>query len=139
METRIRASIVCVYNDSLLVFKGVDPTSLKTYWFLPGGKIENNESPWSCAEREAFEETGYRIQSLRESETIKEYLHWWDGNQYLCKTFFYRGVLTESWSKPKPVIDADYNKGVEWLNLDAAIASFAYTKEIQEAVIALTR
>ena len=31
------------------------------YWTLPGGHLENNESPYDGAKREVLEETGYIV------------------------------------------------------------------------------
>ncbi len=134
---RERASVVCLYQDKLLVFKGVDPSSKQVYWFLPGGKIEAGEKPWACARREALEETSYRLIIDPNSEVVKSYSHHWDQVQYSCKTFFYRGILAEEYHDPKPVSDADYHHGTFWIPLKSAIEFFAYTKEIQQAVIAL--
>ena len=138
MKLRIRASVVCTHNKTILVFNGVDPSSRQNYWFLPGGKIEEFESPWACAERESFEETGYRVKVIKESEIIKNYVHSWDQTQYSCRTYFYKAILTEEWSAPKAVVDADYNRGAAWIAIDEAIEFFSYCKEIQEAVILLT-
>jgi len=137
MKLRTRTSVICLYQDTLLVFKAVDPTSQQHYWFLPGGKIEDGETPCACVEREALEETGYRIQALQDSEIVKEYSHWWDGQEHACKTFFYKGVLREPWHEPRAVVDAAYNKGATWLPVNEALKFFAYKKEILEAVTAL--
>ena len=139
MKFRNRTSLICLHQDTLLVFKAIDPTSQEHYWFLPGGKIEDDETPWACVEREAVEETGYHIQAVQKSEIIKEYFHWWDGQEHACRTYFYKGLLTEPWHEPRPVVDAAYNKGAVWLPLSEAIAFFAYKKEIQDAVIALSK
>jgi len=134
VRQRLRASVVCVHDEKVLVFKGVDPTSGRNYWFLPGGKVEEDEKPWQCAEREALEETGYRLKVAPQSEVVKDYLHWWDGHQFACTTYFYKGVLTEAWCPPKPVQDASYNQGATWLPVAEALAAFSYTPEIRDAV-----
>jgi len=137
-KKRIRASVVCIHGGRILVFKGIDPHSEETYWFLPGGKIEDGEKPWECAERETFEETGYRVGVIKESEIIKKYEHPWNGENHDCATFFYIGILSEPWRPPVPVHDADYNKGAEWLPLEIALEFFSYKKEIRDAVIELS-
>ena len=110
-QTRIRASLVCLHQNKILVFKGIDPQSKKEYWFLPGGKIEATERPNECAERETFEETGYRVKAISDSEVRSDYLFLWNGIEYNCTTYFYRGDLAEEFHQPKAVNDADYNKG----------------------------
>ena len=57
MELRESAMIKCrgiiIYNGKLLVVDHGD-----TLLALPGGKLENNETPVDCVEREIFEEFG---------------------------------------------------------------------------------
>ena len=137
MVKRIRGSIVCVHNGSLLVFKGVDPDSGKVYWLLPGGAIEPGEKAWECAERETMEETGYRVHVLRDTELKKEYPFTWDKIPYDCTTYFYKGVLKDKFVPPSPVQDVSYNKGAYWLPLTEAEKAFSYNTEIQEAVLRL--
>ena len=49
--------VVTVYKDEfLLCRRGIEPR--KGYWTLPGGYMENGESPQEGALREAFEEAG---------------------------------------------------------------------------------
>jgi 8-oxo-dGTP diphosphatase len=36
------------------------------FWGFPGGKLEEDEDPRHCAEREAFEEIGVRVRALRQ-------------------------------------------------------------------------
>lgn len=139
MKLRIRTSVICLHQDTLLVFKAVDPTSHENYWFLPGGKIEDRETPWACVERETLEETGYCIRAHQDSEIIKEYFHWWDGVENSCKTFFYKGTLVEPWHEPIAVVDAAYNKGAIWLPVKEALEFFTYKKEIHEAVMELIK
>jgi len=38
---------------------------------MPGGKIENGESPVAAAERETLEETGYKVRVLPDTELRK--------------------------------------------------------------------
>lgn len=138
MNLRVRASIVCVHDGKLLVFKGVDPFSKQVYWFLPGGKIEADETPFACAERETLEETGYRVKADLKSEIIKSYRHPWNGSVYDCKTYFYRAHLVGLWHAPTRTDDVDYNLGPAWLPLSQIDGAFGYTPEIHEAVTALS-
>jgi len=139
MKKRIRASIVCIHNNSILVFKGVDPTTGREYWFLPGGSIEAGEKPWQCAEREALEETGYKVKALANTEIKKDYPFDWNGIKYDCTTYFYKGVLAEAFKAPPPVVDAFYNQGAAWLPLSEAAEIFSYTAEIKDAVLLLSK
>lgn len=60
----IRATVVCVHNDSPLLvhqtFKDIG-----NFWSLPGGKVEEGETIFEAAIREAKEETGIKIKPKR--------------------------------------------------------------------------
>jgi 8-oxo-dGTP pyrophosphatase MutT (NUDIX family) len=134
MKKRIRASMVCTFDNKILVFKGIDPYSGKIYWFLPGGSIEPTEKPYQCAERETLEETGYKVKALPETEIVKHYDFTWDNIQYDCTTYFYKGVLQTPLAKPATVKDAEYNKGADWLPIENIEKDFGYTEEIKAAI-----
>ncbi|MFE5319249.1 NUDIX hydrolase [Paenibacillus sp. NPDC056579] len=55
-----RSCAAIISNDSVLMvrqtYKG------ETFWTLPGGRIEQSETPEECAIRETFEETGLEIE-----------------------------------------------------------------------------
>ncbi len=139
MEKRIRASAICLHNDQILLFEAIDPASGQTYWFLPGGKIEVEEKPWACAERETWEETGYLVTARLETEVIKTYEHSWNGSQFLCETYFYRVDLREPWRPVGKIVDATYHKGAMWMDLPLALPEFAYCPEIYASVVELVK
>jgi len=134
MKTRIRTSVVCVHNGQILTFRAVDPTSGQEYFFIPGGKIEEDEEKWKCAERETFEETGYKVRVDRKSELFKEYVFHWDGQDYFCQTSFFKATLLDEKAKPATVNDAAYNKGTRWIPLEQIETVFAYDPVILAAV-----
>jgi 8-oxo-dGTP pyrophosphatase MutT (NUDIX family) len=134
MKRRIRSTAVIVHENKILVFHGIDPTSGKNFYFLPGGEIEANETPVESAARETREETGYKVRIEPKSEVIKNYNFHWNGTDYDCTTYFYRGYLTEKFEAPKPVNDVEYNKGAVWLPVEKINSLFSYTKEICDAV-----
>jgi 8-oxo-dGTP diphosphatase len=45
-------------NDCVLLTRRKSGENLEGYWEFPGGKIEGNETPQECLERELFEELG---------------------------------------------------------------------------------
>ncbi|PKN92958.1 MAG: hypothetical protein CVU42_09090 [Chloroflexi bacterium HGW-Chloroflexi-4] len=47
----------------LLVKRGIDPW--KGHWYMPAGFLEVDEDPEEAAVREAFEETGLKVKTLR--------------------------------------------------------------------------
>lgn len=134
MIYRERASVVVIHNKKILGFHAEDPTTLKKYFFIPGGAIESNESPETCAIRECLEETGYRIQIDQDSELTREYSFHWNGEDFLCKTYFYLGFLTEDFKPPQKVQDAGYHRGADWVPLKQSIETFSYHQDIQWAI-----
>ena len=134
---RHRTSVVCIFDERLLTFFAIDPTSRQEYLFLPGGMIEPGETPVVCAERETFEETGYRVRVDASSEIETHYDFNWDGNLAHCHTYFYRAELAQDFAPPIVVKDADYNHGVVWLPVSEISEKFNYHPLILSSVLAL--
>lgn len=132
MKSRVRTSVVVIQNGKLLTFLAVDPTSGKEYFFLPGGQIEEDETAPDSAERETFEETGYKVKVDPASNTDREYKFFWDGEDYDCLTIFYRAKLASPVASE--VRDADYNKGVHWIPVEDIPKVFNYSAEIRSAL-----
>lgn len=135
-KPRVRTSVVCVHNGKLLCFVAEDPSSKKSYHFLPGGKIESDETAPDAAERETLEETGFRVEVDASSGVDREYTFFWNGEDYDCLTIFYRGRLVSPLQKP--VSDADYHRGVVWVDVPRLPEVFSYSSEILGAVLELT-
>lgn len=132
MKSRVRTSVVVLHMGRILTFKAKDPTSGKEYFFLPGGKIEEDETAPEAAEREAFEETGFQVQVEASSNTDREYIFNWNGEDFNCLTIFYRARLKSSIQTE--VRDADYNLGVYWIPLNEVSTVFNYKAEILSAI-----
>lgn len=133
--SRTRASVVLLHNGKLLTFRAIDPTSGKEYLFLPGGKVEPTETAPEAAERETFEETGFRVRVDEFSAIDREYFFDWNGQTFDCLTIFYSATLASPFGSP--VKDADYNQGVHWVEVDKISESFAYSTEIRSAILEL--
>jgi 8-oxo-dGTP diphosphatase len=138
MKTRVRSSAVILENGKILTFFAVDPVDGREFHFLPGGKIEPEETAPESAERETLEETGYRVVVDPSSALDKEYHFYWAGETYDVLTIFYRAFLADSNSKPSIVSDAPYNLGVKWIPLAEIGTIFSYSKEILAAIRELT-
>lgn len=131
-RARRRVSVVVVHKEHILGFHAEDPTSNRRYFFIPGGRIEEGESPFQAAIRETLEETGYHIEILPEPAIERRYDFEWDGVINDCSTVFLLGRLID---KPQEIVDdAAYHRGVEWIPLSQLDVVFAYSRDILEPV-----
>ena len=141
---RIRASVICVAAPSdesgepeLLCVRLRDPKSGIARLFPPGGAIEPGESPRQAAEREALEETGYRVSLEPELERIARYPYTWNGVARAVTTHFFRARLIGDKRGAEPVHDASYHEGVVWLPLAAIERELGFEPAILQATRAL--
>ncbi|HOA14969.1 MAG TPA: (deoxy)nucleoside triphosphate pyrophosphohydrolase [Bacillota bacterium] len=63
---RIVTAAAIIDEGKLLVARRGKGQSMEGYWELPGGKVEEGESPESCLAREIEEELGISIEVLDE-------------------------------------------------------------------------
>lgn len=118
----------------MLLFLGVDPTSLKAMLFMPGGGLEAGETPAQAVLRETLEETGYRIRLIdAPAPFLCEYPFVWNGILFHCRTWFFRGVLEPTEQTPAPVNDGDYHYGVRWIPVSELDVTFDYSEPIRTA------
>lgn len=62
-DIQIYCAVTLCFNDKNEILLASRRNST-TKFGMPGGKIEEGETPEECAIRETFEETGYRINAL---------------------------------------------------------------------------
>jgi tRNA(adenine34) deaminase len=102
------------------------------YFILPGGKIEAGETPEQTIERETLEETGYSIKAICEQQIFAKYDFEWNHQINDCETHFIVGKLLPVDSKP--VLDADYHRGVDWVPVEKITEVFAYSEPILQSI-----
>jgi len=61
MEKKRYVGVMVKYKDKVLLCKRNNLGSLPGMWSIPGGKMEENETPMEGAKREFFEETAVNI------------------------------------------------------------------------------
>ncbi len=88
----LSASVLCWNADGALLF--VLP-SYESWWTLPGGVVEKNESPLLAAARELKEETGLDISSRRLQFAGVNYAHPYKEWHDFLHFFFTVGALTK--------------------------------------------
>ena len=106
-KTRLKESeITEVLEKSRIVLRNNDKDFVLSHfervYFLPGGKIEVNESPVECIKRELMEETNINI-LLDDTEpflVVKNYLRDYEGRDgkvvnRLVKTYYFTGFTTK--------------------------------------------
>lgn len=59
-STRYQGAII--RDDRVLLLKQVEHASGRSYWQIPGGRIEPGETEEQCVQREMLEETGLSVQ-----------------------------------------------------------------------------
>jgi 8-oxo-dGTP diphosphatase len=57
--TRYQGAII--RDDRILLLKQVEHSSGRSYWQIPGGRIEPGETEEACVQREMLEETSLRV------------------------------------------------------------------------------
>lgn len=131
---RTRACAVCLNNDKLLMVNILDEAIGKHYWMPPGGQIEDDESPYLAAEREALEETGVIVKAYPEAEIVKVYEFTFMDQLYVTKTHFF---LSEFFGTDNGFNAREREREIfasEWVPLKTAFERMAPWPEIQSAV-----
>ena len=73
-------------------------------WGLPGGILEVGESPAECARREAFEETGLRVEPVRLTAVLSSPRHnirYPNGDRVQQITFFFESRIVGGSLRPE--------------------------------------
>lgn len=89
-------------------------------WFLPGGGLEENETPEECCIREVGEETGVVVRILQPLAVVKEFYGDW-----LFENWYF--VCEQTGRIQRSPTSEEIENGLEprWLAVDEAMAVFA--------------
>ena len=68
-KTRAASRALIIRGDSILLAHEVN----EDQWMIPGGGLEENETPEACCIREAEEETGLIVNIIKGFPTLTEY------------------------------------------------------------------
>lgn len=94
IELIVRAIIV--RNDKILLCKNIKGEG---YYFLPGGHIENSESPETALERELFEEIGRNPKKVKKVVKVDNtYTH---DDETIIETFYIYLVALDNYKNIK--------------------------------------
>ncbi len=114
-EIRVVAGVI-VKEDKLILAKRKKGDHLEGMWEFPGGKIEENESPFDSLKREIKEELGIDIYPQKELLTLKY--------KYPEKSVILHFILAKTSQKPIPIECEEVKefspKEIERLNLAPA-------------------
>ncbi len=116
------AYILIRNNDSLLLVKRSEKSKFSNMWELPGGKIEENESPEETIIRECYEET--KIKLNKENIKLVKVTKLKDINVFIFSTRL---------SEKKEVILSDEHSDFAWVDINK-LKTFDLTKICYEIV-----
>ena len=134
---RSRATVVCIQDQDFLSIELKDPTTLKRMWSLPGGMIEEDETPEEAAIRETLEETGYLVALHATARVVTQYLFRWNALTYDCTTYWYAATLAND--HVEVVQDAQYLLGHRWLPVHRIAELLSYHPHIRDVTMQLAR
>lgn len=128
----MRAAVILVAHEKILLVKHVDPITEKAWWIPPGGGLQPKDtSVVDCAIREVFEETGLRVE-IRKLVYLREFIQPRASVRHLELFFLARafdGELTIENIKGKGP-DEDYIKAVRWLDREAMQRRVVFPKHL---------
>lgn len=116
------AYILIRNNNSLLLVKRSEKSKFSNMWELPGGKIEENESPEETIIRECYEET--KIKLNKENIKLVKVTKLKDINVFIFSTRL---------SEKKEVILSDEHSDFAWVDINK-LKTFDLTKICYEIV-----
>ncbi len=119
-KTRAGSRAVVVRDGMILLSR----ETVSGWWLIPGGGMEDGETPETCCVRETEEETGFIVATLRQFLTLVEY---YEEYRYISHYF----VCEVTGTGQMRLTDAEKRRGLEpqWVPLRDAVAIFARHQE----------
>ncbi|MBS60598.1 MAG: DNA mismatch repair protein MutT [Anaerolineaceae bacterium] len=145
MKPILATMVYCIKDgDVLLMLRNKEPNL--GLWVGPGGKLEPGESPYDCAKRELYEETGLEVNDLYFRGLITEISPRpdWQWLMFLYVATEFSGTIVEdkregrlSWCSlsevmqlPIPEADSVFFEKVTNINMPFYQAKFVYDSEL---------
>ena len=116
--TRTReGSRALVVRDGMIL---LSHETVSGWWLVPGGGMEEGETPEDCCVRETEEETGLIVRPLKQFLTIYEY---YEEYRYISRYF----ICAETGEGRMRLTDAEKRRGArpEWIPLEDAAEIFS--------------
>jgi ADP-ribose pyrophosphatase YjhB (NUDIX family) len=132
VNQKVRATIVLIESDQILLVQQKVTDSLERNWSLPGGTLEAGETLEACAIRETKEETGLDV-SLERLLYICDRIQ--DDNHVVHITFAVKreGGCLQVGIEPEP--DANPITDVKMVPLES-LCEFGYTQRFRDLAMA---
>ena len=145
MKPILATMVYCIKDgDVLLMLRNKEPNL--GLWVGPGGKLEPGESPYDCAKRELYEETGLEVNNLYFRGLITEISPRpdWQWLMFLYVATEFSGTIVEdkregrlSWCSlsevmqlPIPEADSVFFQKVININMPFYQAKFVYDSDL---------
>lgn len=132
-DLRIRSSVLCIQDGHILALKYQDDSG-DSFWGVPGGEIEDCETPLNAALRETKEETGYEVEVLCDPALCIDYHFHWKDKAYHCRTHWFGVQPIQGIDHPCFAGDEDYITELRWIPVDQWQTILAGHSEIQAAM-----
>ena len=119
-KTRAGSRAVVVRDGKILL----SHETISGWWLVPGGGMEEGETPEACCIRETEEETGFIVKPLRQFLTLYEY---YEEYRYISHYF----ICEMKGMGKMHLTDAEKRRGLEpqWLPLQEAVSIFSRHQE----------
>ena len=119
-KTRAGSRAVVVRDGMILL----SHETVSGWWLVPGGGLEEGETPETCCIREVEEETGFIVKPLRQFLTLNEYYE-----EYRYVSYYF--ICEVTGTGEMRLTDAEKRRGLEpqWIPLEEAVGIFSHHQE----------